>query len=107
MMYQTVFISRIKLIYKFIGNIAGKHKSRSCLFFNATHKPYFLDCKQGYYGKFCNITCPPGTYGASCAANCPPTCLYDYCHHVYGCLKNITEQTTTVISGNKCFHIFD
>ena len=67
-----------------------------------------IACKPvpGYYGSFCNITCPPGSYGAGCAGYCPSTCLHNYCHHVYGCLKNITEQTTKITSGKNCVPIF-
>ena len=64
----------------------------------------FVACKEipGYYGSFCNITCPSGSYGVDCAGDCTPTCLYYQCHHVYGCLKNIPDQISTIESGNKC-----
>ncbi|XP_078332197.1 uncharacterized protein LOC111101462 isoform X2 [Crassostrea virginica] len=52
----------------------------------------------GFYGSFCNITCPSGSYGVDCAGDCTPTCLYYQCHHVYGCMKNITDQITTISS---------
>ena len=67
-----------------------------------------IACKPvpGYYGSFCNITCPPGSFGAGCAGYCPSTCLHNYCHHVYGCLKNTTEQTTKITSGKNCVPIF-
>ncbi|XP_078332215.1 uncharacterized protein LOC144625396 isoform X1 [Crassostrea virginica] len=55
-----------------------------------------MACAPGYYGSFCNITCPSGSYGVDCAGACS-TCLHDHCHHVYGCLKNITDHTSTGI----------
>ena len=66
-----------------------------------------LACKEvpGYYGSFCNFTCPSGSYGVDCAGDCTSTCLYYQCHHVYGCLKNITDQITTIASGNECLLI--
>ena len=77
----------------------------ACL--NAAKRFFLLACKEapGFYGSFCNITCPSGSYGVDCAGDCTPTCLYYQCHHVYGCLKNITDQVTTISSGNKCLLI--
>ena len=74
------------------------------MFFNyfnlCRNHTFHVACAPGYYGSFCNITCPSGSYGVDCAGACS-TCLHDHCHHVYGCLKNITDHTSTGIPGNK------
>ncbi|XP_048768718.2 uncharacterized protein LOC125675237 [Ostrea edulis] len=49
-------------------------------------------CEVGFHGPNCTVRCPPPSYGKDCQLKC--TCNDDDCrhHHVYGCIKTITDE---------------
>lgn len=56
-------------------------------------KHFFSDCKEGYYGNYCDEPCPPGSFGVECGGRCFPKCTKEDCHHISGC-PNYIENTT-------------
>lgn len=65
---------------------------------------YFAACKQGYFGKACDVPCPPGLFGDNCGGHCFPACLNETCNHVHGCQKSTIIPFQTTNEG-RCFKI--
>ena len=56
-----------------------------------------------YIGISCNIPYPPGTFGHLCAENCSKVCLFENCHHEFGCPPGSSSVPKPTQSGLKQF----
>ena len=44
---------------------------------------FYAECRDGYYGTFCDQKCVDGSYGRQCGKKCQ--CPIDQCNHETGC----------------------
>ncbi|CAC5415467.1 unnamed protein product [Mytilus coruscus] len=59
-----------------------------------------LECRIGFTSKAGSkcIPCPKNTYGLRCASHC--NCKQERCHHIHGCVENVTEQNFITLDIN-------
>eukprot|EP00105_Crassostrea_gigas_P032690 XP_011455802.1 PREDICTED: multiple epidermal growth factor-like domains protein 10 [Crassostrea gigas] len=86
----SIYLVFLHIIYTYSQLCQGPNGQICCIGFvwNETHRKC-TRCMDGFKGKDCSEQCPAPTYGVDCQSLC--SCSNDKCHHVYGCLRSLSE----------------
>ncbi|XP_065928150.1 angiopoietin-1 receptor-like [Magallana gigas] len=86
----NIYLVFLHIIYTYSQVCQSPNGPICCIGYvwNETHKKC-TRCMDGFHGKDCSEQCPAPTYGVNCQSTC--NCSNDKCHHVYGCLRSLSE----------------